>query len=163
MFLHNPLEFDSRYEVELAACLTAASRSWHAAQEEAFRSTADTSWRIAFHAFRSDATNSTIWQRSKLHVADIMSAYIEEGGDHNCRHAWTEILRVGEATAVGPPHTHMLSYLIGVRVQSLLLSHICIVRVACLLISTSVVCLIQSVRRLAHFHVCFGLRLETIE
>lgn len=105
----------NRYEVELAAALTASSQQFHLHNEERFNHHTG-GWNVAFHAFRSDATNSSVWQRSKIMVADLLSAYVYmpnlshdiDDANHksfgsmlSMHHGWCELQRVGDSSAVG--------------------------------------------------------------
>jgi hypothetical protein len=93
----------NRYEVDLAAALTAASRGFYNRCEEellAASSNVSSHWQFVVHCARSDATNSGVWQRSKLQVADVFSMYIGDDGWADSHHCWTELQRVTDGTAV---------------------------------------------------------------
>ncbi len=74
--------FARRSEVALGSCLIQAFREFHAYEEDCL---ADKSLRspgdigIAFHMYSSDATNSNVWQQSKLFSTLISSSYMQSG------------------------------------------------------------------------------------
>ena len=65
-----------RCEVKAAAALMAASRAFYAPIWASLSD--DTDFNLTVHGFRSDATNSGIWQRQKLCALELETAYLEE-------------------------------------------------------------------------------------
>lgn len=65
-----------RCEVKAASALMASAHSFYAPVWAWLND--DTDFNLTTHAFRSDATNSGIWQRQKLCALELESAYLEE-------------------------------------------------------------------------------------
>jgi hypothetical protein len=63
-------------EMDLAGSFIAAFRSFHETCEEDMKDGPNASFAVACHAFSSDATNSSVWQQSKLHSTLLQSSYL---------------------------------------------------------------------------------------
>eukprot|EP00959_Pyramimonas_sp_CCMP1952_P232726 4863670-Pyramimonas_sp.AAC.1 len=82
----------SRWEVKLRASLNAANRSWarQVSMDLALHGKmgdAAPGWKFLFNQYRSDATNSHVWQDSKLHTTEYQGCYtnIAVSGDSDVR------------------------------------------------------------------------------
>ena len=65
-----------RAEVKAAAALVVDAQDFFDLAEEALKESAASANTISVHSFRSDATNSAVWQKSKLLNAQLESVYV---------------------------------------------------------------------------------------
>ena len=79
--LHTDLSHQTvtRYEILLRAAMMSWSYHWHCANRVLLqRPGEDLAWCVQLHCLRGDASNAVVWQRCKLRVSEIDSAYITD-------------------------------------------------------------------------------------